>query len=76
MHSSVLKKQSGQAVIEYVFILAFIMVMLVTFVREYSGAIGRSVQTLNYTLTQSLTTGVCQSLCFFKHGGFENPVGP
>jgi Flp pilus assembly pilin Flp len=68
--------QKGQAVIEYVFVLAFVMVMLVTFVRTYSSAISRSVQTLNFALTQSLSSGVCTNFCFLNPGEFQNPVEP
>lgn len=69
------KNQSGQAVIEYVFVLVFMMVIVVTFVREYSSAIGRSVQTLNYTLTHFSTAGACPNTCLMKMSEFENALG-
>ncbi len=72
---SVKKNQKGQAVIEYVFILAFMMVILVSFINTFSEAIGRRVQGLNYTLTHFLTTGSCPTLCVAKQSSFENELG-
>lgn len=68
--------QRGQAVIEYIFVLAFIMVMLASFIRSYSAAVSRNIQTLNYTLTQSLSTAVCEEACLVKPGSFANPLEP
>tara|TARA_R110002049_G_scaffold49511_5_gene141611 strand:+ start:1226 stop:1456 length:231 start_codon:yes stop_codon:yes gene_type:complete len=71
----VVKNQKGQAVIEYVMILAFMMLILVSFINTFSEAIGRRVQGLNFTLTQFLTTGSCPSVCVTRQGTFENELG-
>lgn len=75
MRSFVKKNQKGQAVIEYVFILAFMMVILVSFINTFSEAIGRRVQGLNYTLTHFLNTGNCSKSCLFSSSGFDNDIG-
>lgn len=67
------RSQRGQAIIEYVFILAFMMVILVTFVRQYSSAVGRNIRSLNYVLSQFLSTGNCPVSCLMDSGGYENP---
>jgi len=74
MPKPLIANQSGQAVIEYVFVLAFMMVILVTFVRQYSASVGRSVQSLNYVLTHFLSTGNCPKACLTADGSYENHV--
>lgn len=67
------RSQKGQAIIEYVFVLAFMMVILVTFVRQYSSAVGRNIRSLNFVLSQSLSTGNCPATCLMSSGGYDNP---
>ena len=69
------RNQKGQATIEYIFILVFMMSILVTFINTFSTAIGRRVQGLSYTLTHFLNTGNCPNSCLFGSAGFENDIG-
>lgn len=66
--------QSGQAVIEYVFVLAFMMVILLAFVKQYSSSVGRSIQSLNYVLSHFLSTGNCERSCLMSDGAYTNHV--
>lgn len=72
--SKYVRSQKGQAIIEYVFILAFMMVILVTFVRQYSSAVGRNIRSLNYVLSQFLSTGNCPRSCLMSNSGYDNPT--
>ncbi|MBH47955.1 MAG: hypothetical protein CME71_07255 [Halobacteriovorax sp.] len=75
MSGAINKKQGGQAVIEYIFILAFVMVILVSFISEFSQVITRRVQSLNYAVTHFLTTGSCPNACLLSNSSFKNDLG-
>ncbi|MCP4913915.1 MAG: hypothetical protein GY909_12455 [Oligoflexia bacterium] len=66
------KKNSGQAVIEYLLIFGFMALIAVNLIRGLGGALGNSVGSLAYALTQELATGVCPRNCFYH--GYKNQV--
>ena len=65
-------KDLGQATIEYLFVIIFVMFLGVQFFQYLGLFVGNSVGGLGYQLTNHLATGVCPSNCFFD--GFVNRV--
>ena len=57
-------KNSGQALIEYIFIFAFMGFLSVNLMKGLGSALSLSVDSLSYALTQELSVGVCPSGCF------------
>lgn len=64
--------QAGQATIEYIFIFAFMSLIGVALANLIGGSIGNSARSLGWALTQELSTGVCNSQCFFSN--YQNGV--
>lgn len=53
------KRQLGQALVEYLFVMAFMSVILFNFTKGLNSVIGESMGTLRYILSIELTTGIC-----------------
>ena len=62
----------GQATIEYLFVLLFIIFLGGQFLKYMGIFIGNYVGGLAYWLSNHLATGVCEKSCFFN--GFVNQV--
>ena len=62
--------QSGQAVVEYILLFGFLMLIMLAFVRGINVAVSETMGGLSYALSQQLTIGVCEELCFFT--SYEN----
>jgi len=73
MESSVQKKSSGQALIEYLFVMIFIILLSIKIVNLFTDFMRDSMGNLGHVLTNYLTVGVCESKCFF--GGYKNGFG-
>jgi hypothetical protein len=58
-----LSSYKAQALIEYIFILAFIGFVAVTMMRGFGQSFSNSMGSLNFFLTQELSTGVCNKAC-------------
>lgn len=65
-----LKNKAGQAVIEYLFLFAFMSLIALNFVKGLSEYITDTQGSLAYYLSQHLSVGVCESECFV--GKFRN----
>ena len=63
-------KEGGQATLEYVLVLAFVLVLAWALLSWVGGALGRRSGMLACHLTEHLTTGVCEGMCLYH--GFEN----
>lgn len=70
MRSRSLLKSSGQATIEYLFVLIFIVGISIKIVGAFSDFMRGSVGNLGHELTVNLSTGVCSQNCFFS--GYQN----
>lgn len=71
---SQIKNSNGQAVIEYLLLFSFMALFGMNLAKMFGGALGKSVGTFSYVLTNELSTGHCKSLCF-GYGYQNNQVG-
>lgn len=62
-------QHSGQAVIEYILIFAFMSFIVINLVNLFAGYLGTSMGGLAYALTQQLSVGVCPQDCLFNGYG-------
>jgi len=62
-------KSSGQAMVEYLFVMLFIVIISVRLVGAFSDFMRDSMGNLGHIMTISLTTGICNEHCFFKGTG-------
>lgn len=67
MHS---KNKSGQALVEYLLIFSFMVMLSLGLVKGLGRTMTASVGVLGYELTEQFTIGVCQKLCFYN--GYVN----
>ncbi len=63
----------GQALIEYLFIFAFIGLVSVSMMKGFGEAFATSMGSLNFFLTQELSVGVCKAACLGSQ--YENLAG-
>jgi hypothetical protein len=61
---------SGQALVEYLFVLLFIIGISVKMIQGFSGFARDSFGNLAHVLTINLMTGTCKTQCFFS--GYKN----
>lgn len=67
-------KSAGQATIEYLFVMVFIVSISIKMVTAFSEFMRDNVGNLGHVLTMNLTVGVCKEQCFY--GGFKNGYQP
>ena len=67
-------KNLGQATVEYLFVMIFIISISIKMVSSFSEFMRDSVGNLGHVLSMNLTVGVCAEQCFF--GGFKNGYTP
>ena len=65
-----LKKHSGQALIEYLLIVAFLVLFTSKLASNFTDFMRGSIGNLGHVMTLNLTVGVCERDCFF--GGYKN----
>jgi hypothetical protein len=70
MKSSLVSKSQGQATIEYLFILIFIVGLSLKVVGAFSDFMRESVGNLGHELSVNLSSGVCETICYFP--GYRN----
>ncbi len=58
-------KNSGQAVVEYLLLFAFISLIGISLVKGFTETMGKTAGGLSYILSQQLTSGVCAEACFY-----------
>ena len=63
-------KAAGQATVEYLFVLVFIVGISLKIVGAFSDFMRGSVGNLGHELSVSLSSGVCETICFFP--GYRN----
>lgn len=57
-------KRSGQALIEYLFVLSFVIVIGGRLLNAFGDYVSESIGSFNVVLTKHLVVGVCQTDCF------------
>ena len=62
--------QRGQALVEYLFVLMFLVVISTQLVGSFTGFMRDSFGNLAHILTVNLMTGTCEKHCFFS--GYRN----
>lgn len=70
MNSSLKPKQKGQALLEYLLVFCFMAFFGVNLVKGITNSFYKSVGFIGYEISQQLTIGVCEKLCFYK--GYDN----
>ena len=67
MKSNFTVRSFGQATIEYLFVMIFLVLVSIKLVGAFSDFMRDSVGNLGHVLTMNLTTGVCKKDCFFSN---------
>lgn len=57
--------QSGQATIEYLFLIIFVATLGIAIVNNLREFIGNQTGNLAYVLSVNLATGICPNNCFY-----------
>lgn len=63
-------KQCGQATVEYIFILAFAILLGFNIIDKYTDFFSETMGSVSHVLSTHLTIGICETDCWFK--GYEN----
>jgi len=63
-------KSKGQAAVEYLFVLVFMVLIAAKIVTRFNDFFRDSVGNLGHVLSRNLTVGICPSECFFS--GYKN----
>ena len=61
---------AGQALVEYLLILAFITTISLNLIKGFSDFMKTSVGSLGHELSVNLSSGVCPRMCFYS--GYRN----
>lgn len=66
-------KQGGQATVEYIFILAFVVMLAFKITDVFTDFFRDSMGNVGHVLSVNLTTGICPKNCFFYgyYNGYE-----
>lgn len=70
MSSNIKINSVGQATIEYLFVLIFIVGISLKIVGTFSDFMRESVGNLGHELSVNLSSGVCETICYFP--GYRN----
>ena len=63
-------RASGQALIEYLILFSFMTFIGIGLVKGVGKVLTSSIGTIGYELSEQLTVGVCEKLCFYN--SYEN----
>jgi uncharacterized protein (UPF0333 family) len=66
---SLLKKSKGQAMVEYLLVVVFLITLTIKVVGGFTSFMATTVGNLGHVLTYRLTVGVCNTECFYKGYG-------
>ncbi len=59
--------QTGQATVEYIFILAFVFFLGFKVTNQFTNFFRDSMGNVGHVLSSHLTVGICPSRCFFTN---------
>ena len=62
----IISNKSGQALVEYVCLLAFLIILSTKLVNGFTDFMRGSVGNLGHVMSLNLSTGVCPKNCFFR----------
>lgn len=62
-------KSTGQAAVEYLFVLVFMVLLSARIVTRFGNFFRDSVGNLGHVLSQNVIVGVCPRTCFFEGYG-------
>ena len=65
-----LKSRTGQATVEYLLLIAFLMILSIKMIGGFTEFMTGSIGNLGHVLTYNLSVGVCNEECFFA--GYKN----
>lgn len=65
-----MRTNKGQATVEYIFILAFVLILGFKISKLFTNFFRDSMGNVGHVLSQNVTVGVCPSDCFFA--GYVN----
>jgi len=68
--NNLIRASSGQALIEYLFIFAFMTFITINMVKGLGKTMFQSVGYLGFEMTEQFSTGVCKYECFYTR--FKN----
>lgn len=60
----------GQATVEYLLLLSFILIISLQLVKSFTGFMVDNIGNLGHVLSYNLSVGVCESECFYD--GYKN----
>jgi hypothetical protein len=71
---SLRQKNSGQAMIEYLLLVVFLLLLSLKMVGGFTDFMRDSIGNLGHVLSVNLTTGICEKECFFNgyFNGYKN----
>jgi hypothetical protein len=72
-HNYLMKNQQGQAAVEYLLVLLFVVMVSLKMVGSFNDFLRDSTGNLGHVLSQNLIVGICDQLCFFAN--YENGFG-
>ncbi len=61
------KKSSGQAAVEYLFVLVFMILIASRIALRFNDFFRDSLGNLGHVLSQNLIVGICKDQCFFAN---------
>ena len=63
---SFLRLNSGQAMVEYLLLVVFLIILSSKMALSFTDFMRESIGNLGHVLSLNLTVGVCEEECFFK----------
>ena len=60
------KTNRGQALVEYILVVAFLLTITLQLVRGFTGFMTNTLGNLGHVLSYNLSVGVCESECFYS----------
>lgn len=67
-------KQGGQAAVEYLFVLVFMVMISITIIGRFKDFFRTSMGNLGHELSVNLLVGICRDACFYP--GYKNGYQP
>ncbi len=69
-HGFMKRFDAGQATVEYIFILAFAIILAFNIVNKFTGFFSEQMGGVGHVLSTHLNVGICPTECWF--GGYVN----
>lgn len=68
------KNKSGQALVEYILVFAFLSTISLQLVRGFTNFMTETLGNVGHVMSYNLSVGVCDTECFYRsyNNGFRN----